>query len=340
MGLLALFGWSLAHASGLQEGAVITPSELVPQATPAESTEGLDGVLALAEEMRRTGAPGNCRQLLLTIDGDVGDDHRSDYLFLRGFCAELAWDNEAARDDYREVIARNTSKVDAARSRLALVLEDLGDGHGALQQMVILHRNEGWDLDDQITVNLEKALAEVAAGRRRRGARHVEAALVVAESWKKGSWLSAKARYVLLDVDLRRAEQHVVRGSERHQAAAVTRRVRAFTAAETAMVPLVAHEEPEWILHGLYRLGGAYLAFGEELVAARPPARLTAEQERIYRDQVAAQQQQLRTRAAHVYDQGVQLALRLQFESPLVARLQLERDRLGITQSGSQTPSQ
>ena len=340
MGLLALFGWSLAHASGLQEGAVMTPSELVPQATPAESTEGLDGVLALAEEMRRTGAPGNCRQLLMTIDADVGDDHRSDYLFLRGFCAELAWDNTAARDDYREVIARNTSKVDAARSRLALVLEDLGDGHGALQQMVILHRNDGWSLDDQITVNLEKAIAEVAAGRRRSGARHIEAALTVAVSWKKGSWLPAKARYVLLDEDLRRAEQHVVNGSERRQAKAVTRRVRAFTDAEAAMVPLVAHEEPEWILHGLYRLGGAYLAFGDELVAARPPARLTDAQEQIYRDQVATQRQELRIRAAHVYDEGVQLALRLQFESPLVAHLQLARDRLGIYQSGSQTPSQ
>lgn len=335
MGLLALLGLSFAHANGIHEVAA--------QATPtasSQSADGLDGVLALAEEMRRTGAPGNCRQLLLTIDAEVGDDHRSDYLFLRGFCAELAWDNEAARDDYREVIARNTSKVDAARSRLALVLEDLGDGHGALQQMVILHRNDGWSLDDQITVNLEKAIAEVAAGRRRSGARHIEAALTVAESWKKGSWLPAKARYVLLDEDLRRAEQHVVNGSERHQAKAVTRRVRAFTDAEAAMVPLVAHEEPEWILHGLYRLGGAYLAFGDELVAARPPARLTDAQEQIYRAQVATQRQQLRTRAAHVYDEGVQLALRLQFESPLVAHLQLARDRLGIYQSGSQTPSQ
>jgi len=335
MGLLALLGLTFAHANGIHEVAA--------QATPtasSQSADGLDGVLALAEEMRRTGAPGNCRQLLLTIDAEVGDDHRSDYLFLRGFCAELAWDNEAARDDYREVIARNTSKVDAARSRLALVLEDLGDGHGALQQMVILHRNDGWSLDDQITVNLEKAIAEVAAGRRRSGARHIEAALTVAESWKKGSWLPAKARYVLLDEDLRRAEQHVVNGSERHQAKAVTRRVRAFTDAEAAMVPLVAHEEPEWILHGLYRLGGAYLAFGDELVAARPPARLTDAQEQIYRAQVATQRQQLRTRAAHVYDEGVQLALRLQFESPLVAHLQLARDRLGIYQSGSQTPSQ
>ena len=66
MGLLALFGWSLAHASGLQEGAVMTPSELVPQATPAESTEGLDGVLALAEEMRDEQLPEEFIATILT----------------------------------------------------------------------------------------------------------------------------------------------------------------------------------------------------------------------------------------------------------------------------------
>lgn len=299
-----------------------------PAAAPAASTDGVAQVIALAEQMRQTGAPGNCRQLLLTIDADVGAAERSNYLFQRGFCAELAWDWAAARDDYREVIARGESMVDPARSRLALVLEELGDGHGALQQMVILHRNEGWDLDDQIAVNLERALAEVAAGRTRRGLRHLDAALTVAETWQKGPWLQAKARYVQIDAALDRAEGRAVRGGEHRQVTAVTRRAAAFVDAEQAMVPLIALNEPDWVLHGLYRLGAAYLTLADELGAARPPARLTDSQEAVYREQIEQRRAQLRSRAAHVFDQGLQLALRLQFESPVLARMQLERDKL------------
>lgn len=314
--------------------AVALAAEPTATPTPTASTDGVAQVIALAEQMRQTGAPGNCRQLLLTIDADVGPADRSGYLFQRGFCAELAWDWAAAAADYREVIARGTAMVDPARSRLALVLEELGDGHGALQQMAILHRNDGWDLDDQIAVNLERALAEVAAGRTRRGLRHLDAALTVAETWQKGPWLQAKARYVQLDADLDRAERQRVRGGERRQVAAVKRRAAAFTDAEQAMVPLIALNEPDWILHALYRLGAAYLTLGDELAAARPPARLTGPQREVYRAQIEERRAQLRSRAAHVYDQGLQLALRLQFESPILARLQLERDKLWDVRPG------
>ena len=44
--------------------------------------------------------------------------------------------------------------------------------------------------------------------------------------------------------------------------------------------------------------------------------------------QVAAQRDKLRENARHVYDQGVQLALRVQFESPWVARMVVERDKI------------
>lgn len=300
--------------------------------SPTWADEGMAGVtdvLTLAEDMRKSGAPGNCRELLMGIDGMVGEAELSDYLYLRGFCSELAWDSAAAKPDYAEVIARGREHVTEARFRLALVLEDLGDGHGALQQMVILHRNEGWDLNDQVGVNLERALAQVAAGKVKRGLENTQAALIVAESWEKHSWLRAKAHYVLMDQNLAAIERvTAIKGGDKKEGAAVTERVKALSAAQNALLPLVATQEPEWILHGLYRLGSAYVTFGDELVAAKVPARLSESEVEIYRAEVARQRAALRLKASHVFDQGVQLSLRLQFESPLVARLVLERDKI------------
>ncbi len=302
-----------------------------PARADDDAVPGIQDVLAMAEDMRKTGAPGNCRQLLIPIAGMVSEAQRSDYLYLRGFCAELAWDAADARDDYVEVIARNKEHVTEARFRLALVLEDLGDGHGALQQMVILHKNEGWDVDDGIAVNLESAIAQVAAGHRRVGLKNLDTALVVAQSWNKHSWLRAKARYVQIDQALADAEKAKVRGTGSHEAKVVKLRVAALADAQQAMLPLIADNEPEWILRGLYRLGTAYETLGDELVAARAPASLTAAQQVIYRQQVSAQRDKLRVDASHVYDQGVQLSLRVQFESPWVGRMEVERDRIRST---------
>lgn len=299
-----------------------------------DGTPGVQDVLVMAEDMRKTGAPGNCHQILSTIDGMVSDAQRSDYLYLRGFCAELAWEGAPAREDYLEVIARGTTHVTEARFRLALVLEDLGDGHGALQQMVILHKNEGWNLDDQIAIDLERALAQVAAGKRRIGLKNLDTALIVAESWDKHTWLRAKARYVQIEGAITAAERDQLVGGEKNQARALKSRAQALAEAQQAMLPLIAENEPEWILRGLYRLGTAYLTLGDEIVAARPPARLTREQEVIYRQQVAAQRDRVRDTASHVYDQGVQLSLRVQFESPWVARMVLERDKLRLVRAG------
>ncbi len=298
----------------------------------ARADDGISGVtdvLVLAEQMRKSGAPGNCHEILMSIDGMVADAELSDYLYLRAFCSELAWNSAAAKPDYEEVIARGKQRVSEARFRLALVLEDLGDGHGALQQMVILHKNEGWDLTDQVGVNLERALAQVAAGKRKRGLENLETALIVAQSWDKHSWLRAKAHYVLMDQHLAAVERvTAVKGGDKKEAAAVTARVKALSEAQEALLPLVATQEPEWILHGLYRLGSAYVEFGDELVAAKVPARLSETEAGFYREEVERQRRSLRQKASHVFDQGVQLSLRLQFESPLVARLVLERDKI------------
>lgn len=295
-----------------------------------DGAPGVADVLAMAEDMRKTGAPSNCRQILSSIDGMVGDAQLSDYLYLRGFCAELAWEAAAARDDYLRVIDRGAAHVTEARFRLALVLEDLGDGHGALQQMVILHKNDGWNLDDQIAVNLERALAQVAAGKRRVGLKNLDTALIIAQSWDKHTWLRAKARYVQIDGVIAAAERARIAGGEQHQTDALKERARALAEAQQAMLPLIADNEPEWIVRALYRLGTAYLTLGDELIAARPPVRLTPDQEVVYRQQLAAERDRVRDTASHLYDQGVQLSLRVRFESPWVARMVLERDRLGL----------
>ncbi len=290
--------------------------------------DGVAQVLAMAEEMRRTGAPKECVRLLGSVDARVSEAARSDYLYLRAFCAELAWDNESAKLDYLAVIARGGSRVLEARFRLALVLEDLGDGHGALQQMVILHRDEGWDLEDSIAVNLERALAQVAAGKVRKGMKNLEAAMLVAKSWDKHSWLRAKAQYVTMDQALAVAERGVVRGAEKHQGEMVLARVAALAEAQKGLYKIIELNEPEWILRGLHRIGTAYVTFGAELVAAPPPARLAAPQKALYREQILLKEKELQKKASNVFDQGVQMALRLQFESPWVGRLVSERDRL------------
>lgn len=292
------------------------------------AVEGVPDVLAMAEEMRLSGAPGNCVSLLEPIEEMVSVEQRAEYFYLRGFCAELAWDFAGARDDYLQVIAEGAGQQDEARFRLALVLEDLGDGRGALEQMTILHKNDGWDLTDQVAVDLEHALAEIAAGKTRRGSKHLDAALAVAQSWDKHPWLRAKALYVQIALHLDALDSVPLRGGDRRLTRATLKRVEGLKWAQEAMVPLVGIEEPEWILRGLYRLGTAYLALGEDLVASPSPAKLSREQAEVYRAELTRHQAVLRDKAAHVFDQGVQLALRLRFESPWFAKLELARDQL------------
>jgi hypothetical protein len=100
-------------------------------------------------------------------------------------------------------------------------------------------------------------------------------------------------------------------------------------AAEAQIERAIYLEEPEWILRSLLDLGDAYANLGDALVDAPVPRRLDPGAAAAYQMGVGKLARNAGEKAWHWYDQGVSIALRLQFESPLVGTLRQRRDQLG-----------
>lgn len=320
-----------------------TPGWIVEEGE-AESFDAI-GTIDRAITLRRAGDLAGARSLLLEIQDLVPVDLRPWYLYQRGICEELDQHPDAARALYEEAIRlyeapwsrmRGPATAADARFRLALVLEDLGDTQGALDQMRGLAKLRGLNEDDTITVALQQGIAEVGAGHTRRGVRRLTETLaavdpiadaigVTAGEHGAHAWLRAKSRYILVETLLDEAAALPLTGREKRVVANLTGRAERIKAAEEQVITLTRLSEPEWILASLVALGDAYRDLADALQGSTPPRRLTSAEEEIYVAEVTAKAENPRTKAWHLYDQGIQLAERLQFESRWVAVLRARR---------------
>ena len=71
--------------------------------------------------------------------------------------------------------------------------------------------------------------------------------------------------------------------------------------------------------------GDSYVRLADALAKAPAPKRLTDPQEEIYRAELVKKAGNVRTKAYHAFDQGVAVATRLAWESPVVTVLQERR---------------
>jgi tetratricopeptide (TPR) repeat protein len=315
-----------------QEGVDQVPADAgLPGWAIGESAPPLfdvDRTIDEAIDLRRNGDVAGSATLLAGIVDLVPPERRGWYLYQRGIAEELRWHFAEARAFYEQAIAAGGDPVPDARFRLALVLEDLGDPQGALAQMQILARERGFDEDDQLTVALQTGISEVDTGHRRSGVRTIESALAALEGTESHTWLRAKARYALAQALLAEADALALHGSQRKVVRRLKARVARITAAESQITALVYLKEPEWIVASMILLGDAWRALADALETAPPPASLTPEQVVIYQQNLDVYAENARTKAFHYWDQGVEVANRLGFESPKVQVLKDRRNSL------------
>jgi hypothetical protein len=326
--MLTLLSLAFAFAS---EPASQAPVDAIPAAVAALPAAllpdiALEARIDEAVGLRRGGDLVAARALLLAIEPHVPQDLRPLWLYQLGVTEELAWRPDEALQRFTEVIATDHPLALDARFRRALVREDLGDAKGALQDVLVLSRARGLDEDDAMTLALQRGITEVETGRTRRGIRRIERALAAVESGVTHRYMRAKARYTLARALLEEANGRSLDGGERRAARNLGLRARAIQAAESQIVALIALEEPEWILASLLALGEAYTALAVDLRGAPAPRRLSDEQERIYAQEVGRRADVAASKAHHWYDAGVELAARLDWESPRVARLVERRE--------------
>ncbi len=330
--MLLVLGSLLAPALA-QEGVDHVPADAtVPGWAVAEGNPplfDLDRTIDEAIRLRQTGDLPGATALLEGLTGLVPADALGWWLYQRGICAELQWKFAEARTLYESVVARDGDHVADARFRLALVLEDLGDPDGALVQMQALARLNGFDEDDRLTLDLQQGISAVNTGKVRRGTRAITEALARAPADGRQTWILAKARYTLIARQLADADHLALKGGEARVVKRLKQRIAAIQEAERAITVLVGLEEPEWIVASMTALGDSWKRLGDDLVAAPPPRRLTPAEVEIYRRSLLPYAENARTKAFHYWDAGVELAHRVNFESPKVRVLKERRDSIG-----------
>lgn len=270
-----------------------------------------------AVSVRRGGDVEAAKRLLVALEPLVTEPDRAWYLYQRGICEELTWHPDAARTYYDQIIALGPSEVALdAHFRRALVLEDVGEDDLALAELRYLDQQKGLSESDDITIQLQRGISELAVGKRVKGIKHVQAALAVTEGSGGQTYMRAKGRYALVRALLEEANDLPLRGSERKVVKNLKGRAERVEAATQQIIAMTQLQEPEWVLASLVCLGDSYALLADDLAGAPVPKKLNAIQLRVYQDELAKKVQNVRTKAFHSYDQGVALATRLAWESP------------------------
>lgn len=307
------------------------PPAAVPPAAPLSAAPAYSpaALLDQAIELRQRGDRAASDRLLAELEPLMGPDLRGEWLYQRGVSAELAGDHAAAADLYRRSAATPGPRVADARMRLAYMLEELGRYEEALDQIALLSGMGGWGEADARALELQRGITELYLGEERRGLRRIEAALAALEGTQDLAWLRAKARYMLARHHYLIAADIPLAVRDRKAGRNLRSRALEMKAAEDEVIEVARLQQVEWVLASLILMGDAYRDLAAELRSAQPPKGLDSVQLLAWQNEIDHYADNAETKAWNAYDQGVQFATRLGWESPRLLEIRARRDEMG-----------
>jgi tetratricopeptide (TPR) repeat protein len=238
-----------------------------------------------------------------------------------------------AESFYRQAIAedKGTASIPAgndAALRLAMVLEGQGRDREALEEIRKLAGLQDWSEADAATIELQRGILEVNQGFTRKGVRHIEEALSSFEGTDSQTWLRAKGRYTLALVLYSQAMKLDFDASDKKAARNLKKRAELMRSAEDQVLAVIGLNQVEWVLACLIALGDAYLDWGADLKAAKAPKGLSEAEAEIWRTEILRYASNAEKRALHAWEQGIELAIRLDFESTRTTELKTRINHL------------
>ena len=269
---------------------------------------------------------GAVHRLSWLIDNGHGSDA---VVYQLGVAYELAGDYDTAISVYERLMLDPDNVLDAGFRR-ALCLESLDRWDEALRQYRRLPQTEGFDRHDRLTLDLAMGAAELTAGNERKGLRLVEEALAASEGVDDVTWIQGKARYALIDRTLDDAADLELTGSDKRIAKRLGERAAALGEAETHILAIIEHQEPEWILASLMRLGDAYLELHEDFLAVPPPDDVSAEVRAAYVEAWNDKAKVLEVKAFTAYDTALETAGKLRVDNRTTEALRERRDSIQL----------
>lgn len=227
-------------------------------------------------------------------------------------------DNALARLNDVLVVFPGHRRAGDAAFRIALVHDEAGHPSEARGALGALKPWKSLPLEAQHKVALCDAAWLIDIGRTRRGIRRLRNTM---EDVTEGlTWYRARAVRSLLDLALDQAARLRFDGPERRFPKVLEARATLISAAEAQVALMIDLEEPEFVLRGLYQLGQAYEAVGDDLLAA-PMPELSKNQLDIYQHEVARRAANQWIKASRYYDLGLEHAGSVHWEGPLLDQL-------------------
>ena len=315
----------MAWASGVdvvpneEESSV---EESVAQPVPYTQSDLLNEAVAL----RRVGAFSDAESFLTrAAERDEGFSEQVQYQI--GVLYEVQEQWSKAVEVYAVISEQwpDTATASDARFRRAYCLEELGLHKESIAAVKGLQADGRWSVDDTRTMSLQRGIAEIQAGRERKGIRRILTNLSNGQDDR--TWIRAKARLALVRAQVAAAQQIVLKG-DRKAARRLKQRSALISAAENQAIVMFNLGEPEFALEGLLLLGDAYLQLYEDMLSYPPPRSIEPENHVLYREAVREKASILRSKAHARYDEGVRVAARTQWVGSVTQRLTEKRDAI------------
>ncbi len=330
--LLTLLLCPLLGLANETQGAQEADSE------PQTATQTLE----LARLAIKQGRYFQARNFLITLPEPWEPRHREEANYLLAYTFEKNGESERAKFLYDAGLSR---WPDGARRRdtlFRLAESSAADGNcdHALEQLRQLS-NEALTTRDQHKIAINTGCCWLSLRRTSKGLRLIEQTLQQMQP-SELAYYQGKAHAHLTQQLFEDSRSLSFQVRERRQLRRLTKRASLIGQAEQHVIAIVKLKEPEWIVRGLLTLADAYEQTALALLSARPPRRLSDEQEALFRQALQTQVETLLIKAIRHYERGLDVILRLQWNTRVKAKLeqQLQRARLRVETLGSTTSDQ
>jgi len=315
-----------------------TPPDVTEMDVEPEVIEVAPTQSELLEEgvaLRRVGAFDDAYSMLVQAQS-LHEGHGDQVAYQLGVLHEVQerWGDAIAV--YADVASQwpKSDTASDARFRRAYCLEELGQHKEAIAAVRSLQSDGRWSDADERTMQLQRGITEIRAGKTRKGIRRVLKHL--SSGTDNRSWIRAKSRLALVRAQTQAAAEIDLKGDKK-AARRLKKRAQLIAASEKQAIVMFNLGEPEFALEGLMLLGDAYLLLYTDMLSYPPPRSISAADQESYREVVKQKAQILKTKAHARYDEGVRVAARTQWVGSVTQRLKDKRTETADSTEPSQS---